>query len=291
MTFSKTGKAVSILITIIAYTIAVVAAILSPKLIAWSHPLLIIAVADFVATVVVFIFSRVFNNSSMYDPYWSVKPAVILVFYMLIFDGYPTSYHYAVAFFVILYAVRLTMNFYRGWPGLKHEDWRYVNFRTQFPKTYWLVSFGGIHMFPTLMVYLGCLPLFIIFNTMEPECTILFYTGIIVLAGSIALAYFADEQKMEFTQHPEHKNKSLQTGLWKYCRHPNYLGEILTWWGLFVLAISFTFSGWWTVIGAVAITVMFILASIPMIETRMLSKRADYKDYQKRTPMLLPFLK
>ena len=65
----------------------------------------------------------------------------------------------------LLYALRLTSNFYRDWPGLQKEDFRYVSFRERFGKAYWPVSFLGIHLFPTIMVYLGCLPLYAVTRT------------------------------------------------------------------------------------------------------------------------------
>jgi steroid 5-alpha reductase family enzyme len=79
--------------------------------------------------------------------------------------------------------------------------------------------------------------------------------------------------------------------LWKYSRHPNYLGEISTWWGLFIFAVASGCSWWWTGIGAVAITVMFIFASIPLMEERMLATRTDYAEYRNRVPSLLPKIK
>ena len=155
---------------------------------------------------------------------------------------------------------------------------------------YWLISFLGIHLFPTVMVYLGCLPMFVIFN--QPVVfPVLFYLGSVLLLFSVLLAYIADQQLRKFRLNAENNGTTIQTGLWKRSRHPNYLGEILTWWGLFLMALGCDLKFWWTGVGALSITLMFVFISIPMIEKYTLKRRLDYKDYQKQVPMLIPFLK
>jgi steroid 5-alpha reductase family enzyme len=81
----------------------------------------------------------------------------------------------------------------------------------------------------------------------------------------------------------------MDQGIWSASRHPNYLGEISFWWGLYFFALSANPEKWWVIIGPVAITCMFLFASIPMIEKRLLERRKDYAEYKKRVPMLLPF--
>ena len=254
-----------------------------------DYPVLVrIGVADLAGTIVIFIFSVLLNNSSMYDPYWSVKPLVIAGYYFLLTPINEASLvEGAALFLVFLYALRLTANFYRGWPGLKHEDWRYRNFRKQFPRAYWAVSFFGIHFFPTVMVYLGCLPMLVIFE--QPvEYPVVAIFGLFVLLGSVILAYVADEQLRTFRMKAENDGKTINTGLWSRSRHPNYLGEILTWWGLFIVALGCGVSNWWTGLGALVITLMFVFISIPMMERYAEGKRADYLEYKQKVPFLLP---
>jgi steroid 5-alpha reductase family enzyme len=223
----------------------------------------------------------------MYDPYWRSQPTVIVLYFTISVD--PTlmsGYQMLFVLFVLLYGTRLTLNFYRGWGGLQHEDWRYVNFRKQFPKSYWLVSLGGIHLFPTLMVFLGCLPFIGVFSTPYPVMPWLAVTGLIVLLGSVLLAFVADEQLRKFRK--VNKDGMIRTGLWNYSRHPNYLGEILTWWGIFLVGLSFGFEFLWTGIGALTITIMFAGVSIPLMEKHLAKRRSWYADYKKNVPSILP---
>jgi len=279
----------SIWLSLFIYVLAIFSAILAARLFSGYHPLIMIAAADFTATLVVFVFSLALNNSSAYDPYWSLKPFVIALAYFFIFSIDSLNLRqWLVMAGIFLYALRLTSNFYRDWPGFSHEDWRYVNFRKTTGKAYWLVSFLAIHLFPTIMVYLGCLALMPILAGEGKPFHLMDLIAAFVLFGSILYAFIADEQLRDFREKPENKGKTIATGLWRLSRHPNYLGEIHTWWGLALFAYAAGFENWWTLIGPVAITTMFLFASIPMIEKRHLEKRPDYRDYIAGTPMLLP---
>ena len=127
------------------------------------HPLLVIALGDFVATLVIFFISVILNNSSMYDPYWSVKPAVIAWYYFFLIQalrGPGDSRCLAIS----LYAVRLTSNFYRDWAGLSKEDFRYVRFRKLFPACILACQFPRCSFFPDADGIFGCLPLYAIYQ-------------------------------------------------------------------------------------------------------------------------------
>ncbi len=288
-TTSTLSRSQSIWLSLFIYLLAILTAVIAGKTFSGFGPLAMIAAGDLAATVLVFIFSMILNNSSTYDPYWSVKPFVILAAYYFMLDtGTPDIRQWIVILGVTLYALRLTSNFYRDWPGFVHEDWRYANFRKQFGKHYWTISFLAIHLFPTIMVYLGCLALYPVMNQYGGDLNGWDIAGMITLPGSILLAFIADEQLRNFRKKPENKGTIITSGLWRYSRHPNYLGEILTWWGLFFFAMATCPCNWWTLTGPVTITVMFLFASIPMIEKRHLERRPEYRAYMSRTPMLLP---
>jgi steroid 5-alpha reductase family enzyme len=287
---STLNRSQSIWLSLFIYLLATITAITVARLFSGFHPLVMIAAGDLAATILVFVFSIILNNSSAYDPYWSVKPFVIMAAYFFIFQiNSPDLRQWLVAGGVTLYAVRLTSNFYRDWPGFSHEDWRYVNFRNQFPKSYWTISFLAIHFFPTVMVYLGCFSMYPVFAFKGNPMSGWDVAGAVILYGSVALAFTADEQLRQFRSKAANKGKIITTGLWKISRHPNYLGEISTWWGLFCFAMAVGTQYWWTIAGPAAITIMFVFASIPLIEKRNLEKRPEYREYMAKTPVLLPF--
>ena len=223
----------------------------------------------------------------MYDPYWSVQPFVIAVFFAWPLQDLSAA-GMIVLLMVFLYGLRLTLNFYRGWPGMKHEDWRYRDFRKAFPKLYWPISFLGIHLFPTIMVFLACMSLLQIYHGPGVGINTWFIIGLLTMILAIGLAYVADDQMKKFRMKPENKGKLMKSGLWKYSRHPNYLGEILSWWGLFFFSLSAGYDQWWMIVGPLMVSIMFLGISIPMLEKREMARRPEYAAYKKEVPMLLP---
>src|SRR5690606_29437298 len=120
-------------------------------------PIWTAAAASLVATVIIFAFSVALSNSSMYDPYWSVAPPALLAYWLT--QGELSPRLMLAGTLVLLWSLRLTWNFLRGWGGLAHEDWRYPHLRHKTGRAYWLVSFLGIHFFPTVLTFAGSLSL------------------------------------------------------------------------------------------------------------------------------------
>jgi steroid 5-alpha reductase family enzyme len=258
-----------------------------------NYPVLLkSAVAVGVAVIIVFMGSIDFNNSSVFDPYWSVAPPLMVLYYLaMVVSEQSLAFPRIgiVLFLTLAYSVRLTWNFLRGWPGLKHEDWRYVDFRKKSGKGYWLVSFFGIHFFPALMVFGGTLSLWVVVVQDVRPLNLLDAWAVVVTGGAILLEAMSDRQLRKFVLLNKEAGKTMNKGLWSLSRHPNYLGEILFWWGLYFFALASNPLYWWVILGPAAITLMFLFASIPMIEKRMRSRRTDYREYVQKVPMLIPW--
>jgi steroid 5-alpha reductase family enzyme len=247
------------------------------------HPYLVVGLADAAATLFVFLFSMLFNNSSVYDPYWSASPVPIALFYLIVVRPAEAGIgprEIVILALITIWGARLTWNWIRRWEGMKHEDWRYANFRRRFGNLYWLVSFSGIHFLPTIVVYLGCLAMLPALGVAGTPRILLDSAGYIVVLAAIGLETVSDGQMRRFLMRPGQEGKVFDKGLWGLMRHPNYLGEILFWWGMWLFAISTAPGWWWTVVGPVAMTALFIFASIPMIEKRMIQRRAGYESYR-----------
>jgi steroid 5-alpha reductase family enzyme len=243
--------------------------------------------ADVAATVAVFAFSRAFNNSSFYDPYWSVAPIAMAIYWVAVLPAGNTVRTACVLAVVIAWGLRLTFNWARHWRGLDHEDWRYIDLRKKVGRAYWLVSFAGLHFFPTVQVLLGCTALY---AALVGHAPLGWLDALASLAGASAVVIeaTADRQLHHFATTNRDPERILDTGLWAWSRHPNYFGEMLFWWSLFLFAVAAE-RAWWTVIGALAITAMFVFVSIPMMEKRMLEKRPHYAEHQKRVSVLVPW--
>ena len=138
-------------------------------------------------------------------------------------------------------------------------------------------------------MYLGCLPLFAVLKG-SARLNWLDIVAAIVVLGAVLLAFAADEQLRVFRRDPVNKGRVMSDGLWRHSRHPNYLGEIAVWWGLYLFALAAGLRWWWTGIGALAITMMFVFVSVPMMERRQLATRDGYGEYAAETPALLPIV-
>jgi steroid 5-alpha reductase family enzyme len=250
-----------------------------------NHPLAVAFAADSAATIVVFILSFALANSSLYDPYWSVAPPLLALYYgrETLLAGVAGSWQGALLGCVLLWALRLTWNWLRNWKGLGHEDWRYIRIADKTGRLYWPVSFLGIHYFPTLQVFFGCLALYPALALPGTFSTPLAALACAVTLGAIGIEARADRQLLDFVRSGPARGSIMATGLWKWSRHPNYFGEVAFWWGIFLFGAASGNFFWWTLAGPVFMTAMFMFISIPMMDRRMVESRPGYAGPMKKT--------
>ena len=275
------------------YVIAGAAALVTAILLRDAHPITVAFVADLVATAVVFLLSVLLANASLYDPYWSVAPPVVAIAWAVCapddLTSGATARQVIVLALVAAWAVRLTGNWAIGWHGLTQEDWRYVDLRNNRGRLpWWVVNFVGIQPMPTLVVFTGLLPLWPTLGAPTHGFNVLDIVAIVVTAAAVLVETVADNQMRAFTRDPQNRGRTIDVGLWAWSRHPNYLGEIGFWCGLYLFGLAADPSWWWTIAGPAVMVLLFEAASIPMMEERSLQRRPQYADYQERVPRLLP---
>jgi steroid 5-alpha reductase family enzyme len=278
-----------LLVMAMAYVAALLAAVYVGRTVYDMHPLVVAGAADLAATVVIFTFSVAYDNSSFYDAYWSVAPPCLAIYWVLGAPGDVSTLRQTLVLLVVFaWGIRLTANWLRGWRGVLHEDWRYVQLREQTGGAYWLASFLGLHLMPTVVVLLGCLPLFFAVARGTAPMGWVDLLAAAVAGTAIAIETLADLQLHRFraTATP---GSTLASGLWAYSRHPNYFGEALFWWGLWLFGVAAGATAWWAAAGAAAITAMLFFVSIPMIDQRMRASRPDYAERVARVSALVPW--
>ncbi|HVM97850.1 MAG TPA: DUF1295 domain-containing protein [Candidatus Acidoferrales bacterium] len=280
----------SFALCILAYVAAGMIALAVGFLMPGYHPISIVAAGDFAATLVVWLFSTFFRNSSFYDPYWSVAPIAIAAYWSECADREAEPLRQVMALMIVLFwGMRLTYNWARRWQGLEHEDWRYADLRARFGSRFWMVDLSGIHLFPTVQVFLGCLPLYPALATGTREIGVFDVVAVLVGLAAVAIETVADKQLWRFLQNRQ-SGEFLKSGLWAYSRHPNYFGEILVWWSIWLFGVAADPSWWWSGIGALSITLMFQFASVPMIDKRSIERRSGYADYMQTVSAIVPWL-
>lgn len=280
----KISRSVSFVAVSVIYVLASAVGIVSYMLIPgdmWLKLLL----ADVIATVFTFIFSVIFGNASVYDPYWSVQPIVIL--YAMLALGSFTLPKLLLLIAVSLWGIRLTANWAYTFMGLGHQDWRYTMLKEKCGIFYPIINFIGIHMVPTLVVYAATLPAAFVMES-DAGFSPLSLIGFAVSVFAVLLQGVADIE-----MHKYRKNRTttfIESGLWKYSRHPNYLAEILMWWGIALFTVATLGFDPVYLIGAVLNTLLFLFVSIPLADGRQ-SRKPGFEEYKRRTRMLLPFKK
>ena len=285
----KNEKAIGVLANIAIYLIAFGLAFIPYYFMVQNnvHAILSMLVYTCTATLVMYIFCVIFKNTSIYDPYWSVAPFVMVMIHMVTYRLFNLN---AIIFavFVFLYTVRLTRNWYLTYSGLdpKYEDWRYQKYRNSLPRwQFEVVNFVGLIFMPTLIVYASLIP-GLFYMSLEAFNPLAIIGFVFMLAGPL-LELIADYQVHSFIKTNNDHSKVCNVGLWNYSRHPNYLGELTFWFGIMVTFLVTMIDIWYYGLGFILMLCLFVFISIPLMERHNIEKRPSYIEYKKHTSMLL----
>ncbi|ACC41034.1 DUF1295 domain-containing protein [Mycobacterium marinum] len=245
--------------------------------------------ADVLATLVVFAFSRAYHNSSFYDAYWSVVPPLLALYWWAHAGSSADRLRcWLITIVIWVWAVRLTANWVRGFAGLHHEDWRYPLLRERAGRWEFAVDLVAIHLIPTGQVFAGMLPAYVGITRAGPGVRWLTIVAFGVGLAAVAFEFLADRQLHAFVR-DRRPGAVMDHGLWSWSRHPNYFGEFGFWFALALFGVSASPSdAWWLFAGAGAMLAMFLGASIPMMETRNLQRRPQYREVVDRVPRFVP---
>ncbi len=143
---------------------------------------------------------------------------------------------------------------------------------------------------PTIWVFLGLLPVYAALRV-GPGLPLgwLDAAAALLTVAAIGLESVADGQLSRFLRTRRDPEEILDRGLWSASRHPNYLGEVLFWWGLYLFGVAAA-PGWaWAAIGPASITLLFLLVSVPWMDRRMASGHPGWPEHARRTHALLPW--
>lgn len=284
--FASLGRPGSLAIVAVAYLTACAAAWLVADAFGANCPVGALAGGYVASAVVIFFWSTAVDNGSMFDAWWSVLPPLAAVWMAVTATvDVPQLRTVLVMVVVWAWAVRLTLNWARDWVGLSHEDWRYLDLYEKGPKL--IMSLLGVHLGPCLIVLLGSLSLVPALHDGTRAVGVLDWLALAVGAAAVGFELVADEQMRRFAR-TKQPGQIMDQGLWRHSRHPNYFGEILFWYSLWLFGLSAAPSWWWTVIGPIAMIAMFLGASIPMLDGRSAARRPAFAEYAECTRALLP---
>ncbi len=170
----------------------------------------------------------------------------------------------------------------RNWK--KKEDYRYAAMGELGSAKFWIKTFFTVFLLQGVLMIAISTPVIAIMHTTNQPTTWLALLGFSIWAEGIITEGIADFQLRRFVQ--SGKKGIMKTGLWYYSRHPNYFGEITSWWGAALVALAF--GQWWGIMGAAIITILITRVSgIPLLEKRY-AKNTEYQQYARKTPKLIP---
>ena len=241
--------------------------------------------------ITLWIISLAVRDSSIGDPLYSLSMVIVAVVFYFLGKGNPERQLLVLAL-TLIWAVRLA--FHIGWRNWGKEDPRYARLRVHaesLGKNYALYSLT--HVFLSLGAMSGfaiSFPLFLAQRTKEPDLGLLALAGVLLFIVGLTLETLADIQLAAFKRDPSHQNQIMQSGLWRYSRHPNYFGEILVWIGFFLIALE-TPWGWLAIVSPM--TLLWVLLGplgVGLVERRMKKKRPEaFADYARRTSVFVPW--
>ena len=235
------------------------------------------------ATLIIFLFSNIHKNSSIYDPFWHVAP-IPIVFYIAKQSSLPTLELNLVLGAFLFWALRLTYNWYLNWNNLDHEDFRYIDLKNNNKFMAFINDLFGIHLIPTIIVNVSLYPIYVALTA--ESLNELVYVGFIVIIIAVVIQYISDDQMRKFRKDESNLGKTMKYGLWKYSRHPNYLGEVSYWFGIYIFALASGLTTIWLLACPIVMLALFVFISCPMMDNRSLKRRSDYKEYMDKTPQL-----
>ena len=236
--------------------------------------------------VLFFIIGTLIKNNSIVDQAWGLGFVLIAFYSMLRIQNFSLP-SVLTTTLVTLWGGRLFYHIMKRNFG-KPEDFRYVNMRKQWGKYVIPRAFLQVYMLQGFLMMVIAFPVIWIHETQDAKLNLLTLVGL----GVWLLGYFfevvGDAQLRKFISNPQNKGKLMTTGLWSLTRHPNYFGESVMWWGIFIIGVSIQVS-LLSIISPIAITLLLLFVSgVPLLEKAM-KGRPGYDEYVKKTNKFIPW--
>lgn len=171
----------------------------------------------------------------------------------------------------------------------KGEDYRYVAMREKAGGRFWLVSLGKVFLLQGTLMWVVSLPLQGGQLPSAPDTLgALAWAGAGLWAVGLFFEAVGDWQLARFKANPANRGKVMDRGLWRYTRHPNYFGDFLVWWGIYLVALE-GHGTWWTIVGPLVMTFLLLKGSgVAVLEKTIGSRRPGYEEYVRRTSAFFP---
>lgn len=233
-----------------------------------------------------FLISLIRKRNDVADVAWGLG-FVMLTWASFFLSGGSGSRGVLASTFVSIWGLRLAWHIHARHRG-KPEDFRYLAWRREWGKWFYARSYSQVYLLQGVLLFLVALPVVLINRNSGGTFGFLEVMGVCVWLFGFLFESVGDAELARFTRDPRNRGKILQTGLWQYTRHPNYFGEVMQWWGIWLLAVGVPGCGF-SILGPLTITFLILKVSgIPMLEKKM-AENPDFAKYKRSTNVFLPW--
>lgn len=242
----------------------------------------------FIFFTLVWVFSVLVKNAGIVDIFWGLGFVLVSAFYFAATPEF-SNRKIIVMILIAIWGIRLSVHILIRNIG-KPEDYRYQEFRRHYgAERYWWFSFFQVFMLQGFLVWLVSAPLLAIqFYANKNPFGIIDIIGITIWLIGFTFEAGGDWQLAKFKSNPTNKGKLLQTGFWKYTRHPNYFGDATVWWGFAILTAAV--GSFLPILSAVLMTWLIVkISGVAMLERTLVNTKPGFLEYSQRTNAFIPW--
>jgi steroid 5-alpha reductase family enzyme len=247
-----------------------------------------LAAAGAIAVVMIgtWILSLPLRNASIVDIAWGLG-FVVVAWTVRLQGDTDTGRQWLLVALVTVWGVRLAGYLFWRNHG-RPEDYRYRAMRKRWGDRFPIVSLATVFVLQGVLMWIVSLPVQLGQVPDEPDVGVLGAIGVVVWAIGLTFESVGDLQLARFKSNPANEGRVLDTGLWRYTRHPNYFGDCCVWWGIALVAAE-SGTGAWGIVGALVMTVLLLRVSgVALLERSLKKRKPDYAAYVARTSAFVP---
>ena len=239
------------------------------------------------ATTLVWLLSLFRRDASIIDVFWGLG-FVLLAWAYRSQVSVESFRQTLVPLLVTVWGVRLSVHIFLRNRGLG-EDYRYVKMRRRYGSRFPALSLVIVFWLQAVLLWIVAWPLLGVQIHPRPDSwTVFDVLGLCLFGCGLFFEAVGDAQLVRFKADPANRGRVMDRGLWRYTRHPNYCGDFLVWWGLYLVARE-GHGTWWTIVGPLVMSFLLIRVSgVAMLETTITSRRPGYPEYIRRTGAFFP---
>lgn len=235
---------------------------------------------------ILWLISLALKNSSIVDIFWGTGFVVIVWAVFFLTTGVESARKVLLTVLVTIWGLRLSIHIFNR-NHVKPEDFRYQVWRKEAGKEWWWRSFFKVFLLQGVLMWIISTPLTAV-QLSDKQLFWLDYLAIVVWIIGFFFESVGDAQLAQFKSNPANKGKVLDSGVWRYTRHPNYFGDATQWWAYYLLAGAA--GAWWTIFSPIIMTALLMRVSgVTLLEKTLKKEKPGYQEYVETTSEFFPW--